>query len=340
MQSSGYFRTTFIAVAASALLAGCSGANVTPSNAFQGAAPARLPSLLTGRTPQMRAAAAFPSFDHSWMAPDAGKQQLLYISDNSEQTVSVFTYPFFGLVGTLAGFKLNEGLCVDANADVFVTDAFASNIKEYAHGSITPKTTVKDPGYEPLGCAIDPTTGNLAVSNLQPSSGGGAGNVAVYKGTSGNPVAYYSAPSLFRVWFLGYDGKGNLFVDGQSSGSAFDMAELVKGKKTLRHVFLNQSIGAPGGVQWDGKYLAVGDLDAPAIYRFVMMGDKGTRIGTVSLNGGGQVVQFWIQSPKVVVPDVGKEDVGVWKYPSGGTALKTLSGFSNPFGATISTVKT
>ena len=73
-----------------------------------------------------------------------------------------------------AGRQLSDsnspyGECVDKAGDVFVAD-FGGNtgtpaILEYAHGGTKPIATLSDPGYYPESCSIDPTTGNLAVTN-------------------------------------------------------------------------------------------------------------------------------------------------------------------------------
>jgi hypothetical protein len=329
-----------ISVAASALLAGCGGsANVAPSAPVQGASVASVTGPITGDgivTPHHE---AFPAATHSWMAPNAAKQQLLYVSDQSTDLVDVFSYPSDTLLGSLSGFSLPQGMCVDAGGDVFIADFSNSRMREYAHGSITPKATLQDPGYGPVSCSLDPTTGNLAVGNLEGTSSQ-QGNVALYKGATGAPIAYYSAPSLDRVFFCEYDASGNLWVDGQSSASAFDLAELKKGAKKFTHIFVNQTIGRPGGVQWVSKYLAIGDLTTSAIYRFLVTGDKATTVGAVALTGAAEVVQYLVVSGKIIGPDYTNKDVGIWKFPAGGTALKTITGFGGPFGAVLSTVKT
>lgn len=132
-----------------------------------------------------------PALSQSWMAPEAAKQQLLYVS-TPDGEVSVWSYPYYKELGTVTGFQAPEGLCVDAAGDVFVTETEGQDVREYAHGSLTPKATLKDPGYTPVSCAVDPTTGNLAVANSGPFTGSGPGNVAFYEGAAGNPSAYYS----------------------------------------------------------------------------------------------------------------------------------------------------
>jgi hypothetical protein len=326
--------------AASAMLAGCGGsASVAPSTLVQGASSASIRGPITGNLIAMPRGAALPSVTHSWMAPNAAKQQLLYVSDQSANVVDVFSYPFDTLLGTLSGFSLPQGLCTDAAGDVFVADYSNSRMREYAHGSISPKATLQDPGYGPASCAIDPTTGNLAVGNFQGTSAQ-PGNVALYKGATGSPVAYYSAPSLYHVFFCEYDTAGNLWVDGVSSSSAFDLAELKKGATKFTHIFVNQTFGRTGNLQWVGKYLAIGDLTTSTIYRFLVTGDKATTVGGIDLSGASEVVQYLVASGKLIGPEVMGADVGIWKFPAGGTALKTITGLTAPFGAAISTVKT
>jgi len=50
-------------------------------------------------------------------------------------------------------------------------------------------------------------------------------------------------------------------------------------------------------------------------------------------------VQFWIQGRKVIGPDLLAADAGFWRYPAGGTIMKTLTGFADPFGSTVSLAK-
>ena len=75
-----------------------------------------------------------------------------------------------------------QGECSDSHGDVFITDAFGSNIQEFAHGGTTPIANLSDVGEEASGCAVDSVTGNLAVTNYYP------GNVAIYKNAEGTPT--------------------------------------------------------------------------------------------------------------------------------------------------------
>jgi hypothetical protein len=58
-------------------------------------------------------------------------------------------------------------------------------------------------------------------------------------------------------------------------------------------------------MQWDGKYLAIGNNTegAGTIYQFAINGEKGTKVGSTPLNGSGGAIQFWIEQANVIVPE-------------------------------------
>jgi hypothetical protein len=272
----------------------------------------------------------------SWMAPDAGKKSLLYVSDYQNDAVYVFSFPAGELTGTLSGFAGPFGECTDTAGNVFIANAKPPEVLEYAHGGTSPIATIKDPGQYPYACSVDPTTGNLAVTN-EYSRNSSPGSVAIYKNARGKPQLYRDS-NFYYMFFCGYDNAGNLFVDGQPAPSGgFAFAELPRGQAKLRDVSLNASIGFPGGVQWDGNYLAVGDQISSTIYRFAIAGKVGTEVGSTQLGGSKQIVQFWKQGAYVVGPDAIYFRVGIWKYPAGGSPVKFLShSWGLPVAATVS----
>ncbi len=287
-------------------------------------------ALTTGRSDRSR----------SWMAPDAKKHDLLYVSDSfpyGSNDVYVYSYPKGELKGKLTGFNEPSGQCVDKAGNVFIANFGTSQILEYAHGGTSPIRTLTDSSYYPLGCSVDPTTGSLAVTNRL-SMSFTAGDVAIYTNASGTPTSY-TAPNFYYYEFCGYDNHGNLYIDGTTKGSALEYAELTSGGSSFSALNLNQSIGFPGGVQWDGAHLAIGDQSAAVIYQFAISGSAGTKVGSTPLTGSKDVVQFWIQGKRVIGPDAGLADVAFYKYPAGGSPIKTISGLGEPVGATVSKAK-
>jgi hypothetical protein len=82
------------------------------------------------------------------------------------------------------------GACADANGDVFIVESLSIN--EYAHGGTQPIATLSDPSGYGFGCAVDPTTGNLAVVN--DGSRYISTDVLIYHNASGEPVGYPVPP--------------------------------------------------------------------------------------------------------------------------------------------------
>ena len=326
------------------LVAGCSGGTAAdPSQS--------LPQSATAVSSREGGQGTQPRFHKSWMAPDAKKDDLLYVSDPGDaESVFVYSWPQGQAKGTLTGFDRPSGLCVDGKGNVFVTNLDSGTISEFAHGGTSPIATLSDPDGYPNGCSYDKKTGNLAVTNLG-SPPSGPGSVAIYNHASGSPK-YYTGSDVVTFYFCGYDNRSNLFVDGEpSAGSGFAFAELPKGKKTFTNLTLNQSFHNPAGVQWDGKYLAVGDAGdgyagGGGIYEFSISGSTGTEVGSTPLSDAVWVGQFWIQGKKVAIPNTfyspsngWQGNVLLYKYPAGGTSTKTINGYVynyTPDGATVS----
>jgi hypothetical protein len=279
----------------------------------------------------------------SWMRTGAASLDLLYVSDEGTNAVYVYSWPQARLVGKLTHISYPQGECGDAAGHVFITSfdpSYGSRILKYAHGGTKPLLRVEDKGYFASGCAIDPQTGNLAVTNLE-TTDLRFGNLAVYN-RLGQLVGLYAGGGMAFYFFCGYDSAGNLYVDGARDFNPYDgfaFAELPAGSSALTNISLNQSFNYPGGVQWDGTYVAVGDSYENAIYRFSIKGSGGTEVGSTPLEGGSYVLQFWIQGRKLVGPNAGTATAMLWDYPAGGTATKTLRKFTDPVGSVVSSSK-
>src|SRR5579871_6367789 len=129
-----------------------------------------------GSLAQSTANAQFLSRSASWMAPGLAKRDLLYLTDDGNGNVYVYSFPEAKLKGTLTGLNVPTGECVDKAGDVWIVEEGTNDIVEYAHGGTVPIATLTDPNNAPEGCSVDPTTGDLAVANAQTLSAG-AGSV-------------------------------------------------------------------------------------------------------------------------------------------------------------------
>ena len=242
----------------------------------------------------------------------ATSQPLMYVSFSN--SVSIFTYPEGQLIGAVTGVQSPGFPCSDDQGNVYVPDINAARILVYAHGGTSPTATLADPGYRPEFCAIDPTTGNLAVSNFNSAPTDGQGNIAIYEGATGVPTLH-ADPDMKFYASCAYDDEGNLFVIGDS-GAPF--AELSKGSNTFDDI----SVPFTGLVftQWDGKYIAVSsdagnDIGTP-IYRLKITGSTAHIVGEVPIKWGSRKVRLasFIFSESRLVSNF-KHYVGSWGYP-------------------------
>jgi hypothetical protein len=286
--------------------------------------------------------------DGSWMNPDVAGLSLLYISDEARNAVKVFTYPIGKAAGVLRQFHDPAGICSDKSGEVWVVNA-PYHILRYAHGGKQPESTLEDPdALRFQGCSVDPASGDLAVTDA--GRAGLAGSVVVFSGGKGTPHRFRSK-DLSDVFFCAYDDKGNLFVDGLSASYRFHLVELPHGRNALRTIKVDQSVGFPGAVAWDGKYLALGDRSpqsghSPEIYQISVSGTRGTVVGTTRLRDSCDLLGFTIprlgsgkghpQGTRVVAPDVCANAVRFYHYPGGGVPTKRLGGIQYPFGAAVS----
>lgn len=184
----------------------------------------------------------------------------------------------------------------------------AGSVDVYAHGGTSPIRKLTTSGA-PYGCAIDPTTGDLALTNLSSYL---YGTIAIYPKAMGRPKAYKD-DNVDSTFFCGYDNAGNLFADGWNRSAKPILLELAKKGKSLGMFDLDPSDKNPGGVRWDGKYVAVGNRGGGVIYR---IGSTGKTAQTITLKDGLNVEQFWLDGSTLIGPNFqGDGPVAYWNYP-------------------------
>src|ERR1700722_4221515 len=201
---------------------------------------------------------------------------------------------------------------------VIITN-FPPEAIEYAHGGTTPISTlsVPAPSYA-FACAVDPSSGNLAVTQ--------DAGVSVYQDAQGTPSTYTDWAEPMRC---SYDDSGNLFAN-----TSDQLTELSKGSSGFIIMNFSKNETALSNVQWDGKYLAVegrpgfGKKGAPApMYRASVSGSTATIIHTLTLEVPRQkpdTTGSWIADHMIAQPvDRGKH-VAIWAYPKGGNPLTLI----------------
>ncbi len=281
----------------------------------------------------------------SWMSVSAKtSSELLYVSDLGTFDVDVYSYPSLARAGKLTGFDEPQGECTDATGNVWITNTRVSQILAYAHGGTSPIATLADPLGYPVGCAVDPATGNLAVTNLYGFSG--AGSVLVYKHARGTPASYGN-PNLYYYYFAGYDRKGDLYVSGQTSKKAYLLAVLPHAATSMALVSIKGgTIYFPGTVAWIGSTLVLGDQRcndraSSCFYRLSVSGTTARVTGATPLKEACDVAEAWIGTSRLAAGSYancggGRSSAEIWPFPAGGNPKVRVTGLSIPVGATLS----
>jgi hypothetical protein len=290
-------RFALIIGAAAALLSGCAGSQPLTANSRQGIALVRERAAHSG----------------SWMAPNTSGQNLIYMVLGD--TVGVYT--FSGTqVGVLKGFGFEAvaGLCSDSQGNVWIT--YGDSLLEYAHGGTIPIAQVYTPS-EPHGCSVNPTNGNLAVTEGYEQSNN---NVLVFTNIYSVPQTY-TDPDFFYYWYCSYDSQGNLFVNGLR-GKKVPLAELPSGGSSLGTVTVDEKIEKLGGLQWDGQYLAMGDSLAHAVYQLSVANGQATTVTTTHFKGWSgarfKTIEPFAIYNGIIVLTFSDRQTGFWKFPAGG----------------------
>lgn len=263
---------------------------------------------------------------------------LLYVAnETAAKGVTILDYPTGTYVATITNIGAPQGICSDSSGNVWVAVRGPRRfyLYEFAHGGTTPIKMLYVPKGA-YGCAVDPTTGDLATWT---PFAGSAGQVDVFAAAKkAKPIVYQTD---FEPTAGAYDDQGNFFADGIVNSGDFIFKELARGSKSFTTVRLSKPAANPGSVQWDGKYIVVGVgfiSDPPMLYRVRVADYIGTVVGRVGLDRLDAPAQFAIADGNVVAREGESASgrLGLYDYPAGGKRLAIFSGFYKPRGMTVS----
>lgn len=237
----------------------------------------------------------------SWMLPPnaTARASLIYLSDFSGGVVHVYDYGSGREAGELSGFTTPDGECVDAKGDVYIADYEGSEIDEFAHGGTTRLKTYRTRGF-PISCSVD-RRGDLAATSFRGASSSEASDLCVWKHGSTSADCYTDTVPCYFMWGPGYDDKGNVIVEGQGEfNQKTAICALRRGASKMTALSYDGTIYFPGGVTWDGKYIALtdqltsaaGNRAGTGIYQATLSGSSLHEIGKTVLKGscnGGTV---------------------------------------------------
>jgi len=256
----------------------------------------------------------------------------VFVSDYLNGVVNIYNTAGKQL-GQITGFSGPQGLATDLKGNLYVADTNNSRIQVYAPPYKKAPKTLADPGYFPAGVAVVTigTTTYVGVSNICSAPSCGQGGFIVYK--NGKSKGAFQSSNINRVYFCGFDAKGNLYADGQdSSGNGVYgvVPGATKNKTTYNLDTLGNSIVFPGGVEVTTKgKIAIDDQSGAAIYTYNAPkgGTFGTPIATTPLTGAGDTVTYAFMSndKDVWTADALNAASFEFAYPAGGSPVKTIS---------------
>ncbi len=277
-----------------------------------------------------------PRTTQASMAVGPDTRNLLYVATGS-LSVQVLTYPQGKPIGSLG---VGGYLCSDRFGNVFVSGADGiSYVWVFPHGSGAPIATLYNP-QSPGGCSVDETSENVAVAD----SDSRAMVIFPYNGNHRWRLAHqYKNPNMRASIYCTYDPEGNLFVDGYSTSGSFILVELRKRSSRLTAITLDRVIHSPGSLQWDRNDLVVEDAgasrsSAAVIYRFAINGSHGQKVSATALTDSEGDGQFLINGSTVIGPLSynSAEGIGLWRFPSGGAPVRTITTYGYAVGETFS----
>ncbi len=250
--------------------------------------------------------------------------ELLYVT--TRRVVYMLSYPEGKVVGSFhEGPHHGHFICSDpSDGSVFITDAFL--IRKFAHGGTQPIAVLHMPGrYGANGCAVDATTGNIAIAATNEN---GTGALVVFKKADKTWAQYPLSGGVCIS--VTYDNDGDIFTTCKNSHARSAIRELASGQTRVTNLTLRPKAAFyPYTLHWDGSNLTAGSGTSGIIYSLDIHGRIAKVVGSTELNGASGYYAYWIQNDSVLAWDsqtLRTGGVGVWNYPAGGSPTKIFNG--------------
>ena len=280
----------------------------------------------------------------SFFNPDAKGKGLIFVSNalgsTGQQIVNIYLQRRKNkMVGEITNLYGAGGLATDATANLYIAEQNGANSKVVVYAP--PYTgaaalTLDDTGWLANDVAVS-TKGIVGVANLFSSTSYGNGSVTLYAKNSTTPCATITSPNVSVVSNVGFDDKGNLYIDGFGTSPSYAaIVGEIKGGCQATKITLLTTTNSFGeflaGVKVDkADHITILDESNNVIdtYDPPKKGSLGAPVSTTPLMAGTSANAFAFRASGSDVYTVGGtssvSQVLEYDYPVGGTAEKALN---------------
>lgn len=138
---------------------------------------------------------------------------VVYIVSSGNSLVEIYDRSQLaaGPCGKVTGLSSPQGLFVDSKGHMWVADAAAQQIHEFAPGTKSPVRTLSDPNGIPFDVVVDESSGTAYVTEYQ-NNVDQTTLVEVYAKGSTTPTGSLSDPNARNGGYDAVDNQGNLYV--------------------------------------------------------------------------------------------------------------------------------
>ncbi|HXM08191.1 MAG TPA: hypothetical protein VN936_12040 [Candidatus Acidoferrum sp.] len=273
---------------------------------------------------------------------------LLYLGQPYQNKISIFPYAH-GVAGSaIATINIlsENGICSDNNGNVYVPTGSDRNISVFEHGATSPTRTIRVSGY-PLACAVDRSTGTLAVTVF--TRFGKLTKdclVYVYPHAQAPGKKYLSFKSFANAESIAYDNLHDLFVVSNTCGrhhqcSPYELYELTPGADAFRQVYLKGlTFARPVEIAWTNRGLLLassGTLQSRSTgFTLSIRNYVASVLNTIPFANSRTVNNIAVDDGLAIVTNDTANAVDTYRVRTGKPISILSGGLGEPFGITIS----
>jgi hypothetical protein len=253
--------------------------------------------------------AAHRSTIPGWITPNKKKKKLLYVSDEGDGRIDIFSVPSYSLVGMITtGISQPEGIATDLKGKLYVSNLAGNTVTVYKQGQTSPSLTLTE-SNGPDDVAV--------AKNGYVLAGDVGGGVDVYPPGATSPSARLTNSALnYGVYGVGVDSHNNVYA--ATSTAVVEFANMSGGGTNLG---LTGLVSASGVLVDNHGNLVVSDFGGGLIDIYPPGATSPS--STISISEPDRSAINKTEND-LYVPQGANYDAAVLSYPSGST-VTTIS---------------